>query len=182
MQKRGNYENQTFEFVVEQELKDFPSLRTSFRNCFNAPNCDLSCCQTIHSHRVLDFTEDCSNDEILKKWIMTAYLISSVYDDQIERYLRVFPREQLFITSSEQFYEQPNVVMNEILKFLGITEHDFTQDGTILDKIWGGGPSNNFGPREYDPIDSKTRRILKNFFEPYNQRLYSLLGTNFGWE
>jgi len=35
---------------------------------------------------------------------------------------------------------------------------------------------------DYPPMRAETRQELVEFFRPYNERLYGLLGTDFGWE
>ena len=37
------------------------------------------------------------------------------------------------------------------------------------------------GKVAYEPMDPTTRRRLQEFFAPHNERLYDLLGTDFGW-
>lgn len=44
----------------------------------------------------------------------------SLYKEHIERYLRLFPREQLFIASFEEFVKKPEQIVCEILEFLGV--------------------------------------------------------------
>jgi hypothetical protein len=36
-------------------------------------------------------------------------------------------------------------------------------------------------PQAYPAMDDATRRILADFFEPYNQQLYRLIDEDFGW-
>ena len=49
-----------------------------------------------------------------------SYLARSRYEIQLERWLRLFPREQLFLRRSEDLFEQPERVWAELLAFLDL--------------------------------------------------------------
>jgi hypothetical protein len=51
-----------------------------------------------------------------------------------------------------------------------------------LQRSWDAGAGNASGmPRAYPAMDIAIRRKLADFFEPYNQQLYSLIGESFDW-
>ena len=79
-------------------------------------------------------------------------------------------------------YENNTKIMSEVVDFLGLPSFDFsTQD--VMNESWGGGASNKYkDPHSYDPIRNETRELLVKFFEPYNQRLYSIIGRDLGWK
>ena len=71
--------------------------------------------------------------------------------------------------------------MNEVAEFLGLEPFEF-QLADQLQRSWGGGVSDFFKkPQDYSPMDDATRRVLTDFFEPYNQQLYRLIDQDFGW-
>ena len=71
--------------------------------------------------------------------------------------------------------------LQEISAFLGLPFHDFAKE-EILQQTWGGGPSNRYeNPHAYEPLQNKTREMLEEFFAPYNQRLFNLIGESFDW-
>ena len=44
------------------------------------------------------------------------------------------------------------------------------------------GASNDLEkPQDYPAMHDATRRLLEEFFEPYNQKLYRLIDEDFGW-
>ena len=49
-----------------------------------------------------------------------SYLSRSRYEIQLERWLRLFPREQLFLRRSEDLFEQPEQLWSDLLDFLNV--------------------------------------------------------------
>ena len=50
-----------------------------------------------------------------------AYFQSGVYDEQLRRYLELFPRERFLIRTYEEFASDPEVVLLDVHRFLGLT-------------------------------------------------------------
>ncbi len=70
--------------------------------------------------------------------------------------------------------------MNEVAEFPGLEPVEF-QAADQLRRNWDAGASNAFEiPQDYPAMDDATRRILTDFFEPYNQQLYRLIDEDFG--
>lgn len=73
-------------------------------------------------------------------------------------------------------------IMNEVASFLGLPYFDFSS-ASQLDNTWGGGASNKYeNPHDYPPLSEATREKLRKFFKPYNERVYEIVGKNYGWE
>ena len=97
-----------------------------------------------------------------------SYLSRGIYVDQLANWLAYFPREQLLVLKSEDYYASPVDTLNRTAEFLGLPH-------------WNpliAGPASR---RDYAPMDQATRTHLVNFFEPHNRRLYDLLGLDLGW-
>jgi hypothetical protein len=92
-----------------------------------------------------------------------------LYVDQLKRWMSVFPREQFLIIKSEDFYKDPEQVFQQTLAYLGLRPWRLTRF-----KVHHLG--------EYVDMDPATRRRLGDYFAPYNQQLYVLLGRDLGWE
>ena len=121
------------------------------------------------------------NDLDLRDFYFKSYVFRSLYHDQLHRWLRLFPRQQLMIIQSESFFENEAELMNEVTEFLGLEPFEF-QSADQLQRSWGGGASNLFeNPQDYAAMDDVSRRLLADFFEPYNQQLYRLIDEDFGW-
>ncbi|WP_299160569.1 sulfotransferase [uncultured Eudoraea sp.] len=56
--------------------------------------------------------------------ITNLYIDMSLYHDQIERYLNVFPRDQILITSFEQLSKNPTTFMNQVFEFAELNPKD----------------------------------------------------------
>jgi len=97
-----------------------------------------------------------------------SYLARGIYADQLERWFREFPREQVLVVRSEDFFEDPAAAFRQVLQFLKLTP-------------WQPREFPRFNSAEYSGIDAAVRRRLAGYFAPYNQRLYALLDRDFAW-
>ena len=185
MQHRAGHESASFEEILHNEMKELPDVLDLFRRCFNQDSCQLQHCLEppvlVHKHRLDMGTKVLTTPVDLKHFMFTSYLSRSIYVDQVERYLTMFPRENILIMESDEFYSNEQQVLDQIADFLSIPRFDYTPTG-VLKESWGGGASNTHHPHDYQDIHPDTRQKLQEFFEPYNQQLYSLIGKNFGWK
>ena len=98
-----------------------------------------------------------------------AYRDRGVYAPQLRRWLELFPREQLLVLRSEDFYSDPQQVFDEIVRFLGLRPYRLASV-----------PRLNYRPAR--TMDPATRAELQAFYRPHNEELYELLGRDMGWE
>jgi hypothetical protein len=103
----------------------------------------------------------------------SEYLSRSVYVDQLLRWSEFFPREQMLVLKSEDFFENPHQTLKSVLEFLGLPEWEPEASEIIPRK-------RNKGSYE-EEMDPATRRRLEEYFEPHNRRLYGYLGVDLGW-
>jgi Sulfotransferase domain len=103
----------------------------------------------------------------------SSYLSRSVYVDQLLRWSAFFPREQLLVLKSEDFFERPNEILKTTFEYLGVPEWE-PEASEILPK------KRNKGTYEQG-MSQATRRRLEEYFEPHNRRLYDFLGVDLGW-
>ena len=97
-----------------------------------------------------------------------SYLTRGVYVDQLQPWMDFFPKEQLLILKSEDFYANPRATVHQVYEFLGLPRWD--QDEYR--------PLNVASYRDMDPA---TRSRLLAYFEPHNQRLYRFMGVDWVW-
>ena len=102
----------------------------------------------------------------------SEYLSRGVYVDQLLRWSEFFPREQMLVLKSEDFFENPQMTLEAVLEFLGLPEWEPGEEEI-------GGKRNE--GRYEEEMDPSTRRRLEEYFEPHNRRLYDYLGVDFGW-
>jgi hypothetical protein len=99
-----------------------------------------------------------------------SYLTRSRYAEQLERWLAIFPREQLLFLNAEDMFSDPQGALDATTEFLGLPPHRLEQ-ATHL----------NVSPK-YETLPTGVRESLADYFRPHNERLYELVGTDFGWE
>ena len=98
-----------------------------------------------------------------------SYLARGRYSEQLERWLEYYPIEQFRVYQSEQFFEQPKEVLKDIYDFIGVSE--FIPDNLKV-----------HNKRHYEAMSPETRDKLRNYYKPYNEKLYSLIGKQFDWD
>lgn len=97
-----------------------------------------------------------------------SYLARGRYAEQLERWFAHFPREQILILSSEDFFAEPQAGYAETLRFLGLADHD-------------PGAMTARNARAYGAMPDPLRERLRGRFTADNERLYQLLDRDFGW-
>jgi len=103
-----------------------------------------------------------------------SYLARGIYVDQLQRWMNSFPQEQFLILKSEDFYATPERKLKEIFLFLGLPDVACVQQQEYKQLN-----SSTYSQAKMEP---EMRKRLLTYFEPYNERLYTLLGRDFGWQ
>ncbi|XP_025200365.1 heparan sulfate glucosamine 3-O-sulfotransferase 5-like [Melanaphis sacchari] len=113
----------------------------------------------------------------------------STYHNHVYRWLDVFPRDQLFVVNGDRLITNPVSELNRIETFLGL-EHRIGADNFYFNRTKG------FYCLRYGPVDkclkeTKGRKHpeiqpavvskLREHFSQHNQKLYDVLGQDFGW-
>lgn len=99
-----------------------------------------------------------------------TYLHQGIYEPHLRRWLELFPREQLLILRSEDFFRAPREVLSQVYAFAGLPPFEPEQLA-----------AQNEGTYQA-PMLPETKERLREFFWPHNRRLYDLLSIDFGWE
>jgi hypothetical protein len=103
-----------------------------------------------------------------RAWWSHAYKARGRYAEQLERWLAVFPREQLLILPSEDLGAEPERTHARVLDFLGAAPHRLDAYPRVYE-------------RRYEAMNADTRERLAAEFKAPNRRLYELLGRDLGW-
>ena len=103
-----------------------------------------------------------------------SYLGRGMYVDQLQPWMKLFPREQFLILKSEDFYTEPVPTYKRVLAFLNVPE----VEPKVRKKEYKHYSHNTY----FSQMDPALRKRLTAYFEPHNARLYDFLGMNFGWE
>lgn len=99
-----------------------------------------------------------------------SYLHRSRYAQHLQRWLDLFSPEQFLFLRSEDMFADPRGTLELVDRFLGLPVH---LPAELLHLLDGG---------RYAPLSAETRAQLGEYFKPQNERLYELIGTDFGWD
>ena len=99
-----------------------------------------------------------------------TYLHQSLYEPHVRRWLTTFSSNQLLILDSRDLFRDKEATLHRVFEFLDLSPH-----------LPGELPVKNRG-RYREPMDAAMENRLREYFRPHNQRLYELLGRNFGWD
>ena len=102
-----------------------------------------------------------------RAWWDHTYSARGRYAEQLERWLAVYPREQLLVVATEELGERPAETYASILAFLGAAPHELVEYPRVFD-------------RDYEPMRPETRAALAEAFTDPNRRLEALLGRSIG--
>ena len=91
-----------------------------------------------------------------------------IYEKQISPWLEVFPRKQILIISTEEFGEKTTETYDKIFRFLELPEYKIKN-------------KKRHRKGTYEAMDDKTRKILDDFYESYNSKLFQKIEETFRW-
>jgi len=109
--------------------------------------------------------------ESFHRFLLSSYKRRGMYAEQLKRYYELFPKDQILIVKSEDWFNKPKQVFERIITFLELDcwiPKTFNKTVSIKSKI--------------PLMNDETRKKLVEFFKPYNDELYRLLNRDFGWD
>jgi len=83
--------------------------------------------------------------------------------------IKKFSSEQIHIISTEDFSKEPDITLKNIFEFLNVPNKEISN----LEKK---------KVAKYNKMKDETRKDLLDFFKPYNEQLFDLIGKRFQWE
>jgi Sulfotransferase domain len=104
-------------------------------------------------------------------YMQSSYVARSIYAPQIKQWLRYFPRKQILFIRSEDFYLDPDQVLQQVFAFLLLPSHLISPE-VYRQKYLAFG---------YESVEASTKLEWCRYFEPHNQALYDLLQRDFEW-
>ena len=99
-----------------------------------------------------------------------SYVYRGRYAEQLEPWLALFPREQFLFLKAEDMFADPQHALDATHEFLGLPPHRPEHV-----------PRLNV-TRDLEPLPDDVRESLVDYYRPHNERLYELIGIDFGWE
>ncbi len=103
-----------------------------------------------------------------------SYLARGIYVDQLQTWMKLFPKEQFLMLKSEDFYTDPVEALEHTSKFLNLPELELYEKKKNYKQ-------HNYNTTPYPKMNPDTRKRLVEYFEAHNARLYDLLGVDLGW-
>ncbi|MDH2902159.1 MAG: sulfotransferase domain-containing protein [archaeon] len=97
-----------------------------------------------------------------------SYLARGLWASQLERYFKYFNKEKMLILKSEDFFHEPISIVMKTFDFLDLPTKDLK-------------PIRQHNTIDYPKMNEETKQKLSEYFRPYNEKLYSLLGFDFQW-
>ena len=97
------------------------------------------------------------------------YLKKGLYALQLRYWLKIFPRENILIVSTEEFESNQQIIYNKIFEFLNISKFEVKN----TKKMEKGN---------YPPMKSETRNLLLDYFRQHNHELFELINIKFDWD
>lgn len=97
-----------------------------------------------------------------------GYLWFGLYFYFLEKWMALFPREQLLILRSEDLYNQTAKTMQQVYEFLEIPDYPLPDYP-------------KYNSSSYPNVNLELRQKLSDFFHPHNQKLENYLGMKFDW-
>ena len=113
----------------------------------------------------------------------------SMYSKHLRNWLKVFPREQIYIVDGDSFVKDPYSVLKGVETFLQL-ESFFTEDSFPYNETKGfycvkvDGELECLGSgkgREHPKVQERVINDLREAFAPYNREFEKLTGQVFGW-
>ncbi len=98
----------------------------------------------------------------------SSYLARGIYADQLEAYWNYFHKDQILIIRSEDFFDDPQSVYSDALRFLGLSPKEIAFPS-----------ARNVGVYKDRVIPQEEH--LRAYFAPHNRRLYELIDRDMNW-
>jgi hypothetical protein len=106
---------------------------------------------------------------------MPDHIRKGIYYFQIKEILKWFCKDQLLILDFNEMVKNKFLLLKRVEDFLGISHFNYP----LLKKIEDNAIRNK---RKYNgKMDQNSRQLIHEFYKPYNEILYGMLGKNFGW-
>lgn len=104
-------------------------------------------------------------------WMGIGVLERSIYLNQMKNIFKYYNKKQVMIIKSEDYFKNTLSVVNGVCRFLKIK--------SLKEIKLIRNPNKSVVKLNFK---AQTRQRLKEYFKPYNKKLYEYLRRNFNWE
>lgn len=109
------------------------------------------------------------DDNYMATVIEKSYVGRGFYAEQLITWFNLFSKEQILILTTEDLELDTQKTLDRIFEFLHLQKYELKNR-----------EKRNVG--SYEKMNNETRKILVDFFKPYNEQLYLLLNQKFDWD
>ena len=92
-----------------------------------------------------------------------------MYVNKIKTWFDLFPKNQIQILPTDLLTKEPRKFLKRTFEFLGVSNYPIKN----LQKT-------NVG--KYKNMNEATKKILTDFYKPYNEKLFELIGKRLEWD
>lgn len=100
-----------------------------------------------------------------------GYISRGIYCEQLIRFYSLFGAKQILVIHSEDLQRKKLETLRKVTDFLDLDEF-----ATMSPNV-GAANEGTYSSE----MSSTVRELLREFYRPFNDRLYSLVGVNYGW-
>jgi len=108
------------------------------------------------------------------QYLAQAYLTRSKYVNALERWFEFFPKEQFLFINTDDYFKNPIYSYHKILEFLNLPKH--------TPKITGKRGISQRDKSKDTKLKPETQKYLKEYFKPYNEKLFKLINERYDWD
>ena len=154
-----------------------------------------------HVHRIARNKEGSTDFDFLIKFLLdesangarksSVLFRQSTYIDRLQQWLQTYGRDKMLVLDGDNFIKDPATEINKVEKFLNISSY-FTKDRFVFNPVKKfyclktgkndtSGCMNKDKGRPHQNMSDITRRRLQDYFRPFNEKLFRVLGQTFSW-
>ncbi len=100
--------------------------------------------------------------------VENSILARCFYAEQLSTWFKIFSKDQIMIIQSEKLASNTEDIMNDVFQFLKLPKFNIPNTKKV-------------NVSKYEKMNPQTRKLLIDFFRPYNEKLNRLLEHDFKW-
>lgn len=104
------------------------------------------------------------------------YVNRGKYVEQLENYYKYFDKDNILVLNFETFTKNLESTLSEVINFLNLDPFSQELLSSLQKEKYNVGKK-----KETNLVDQETIDKLHNYFQPFNQKLYELLGCSYSW-
>ncbi len=110
----------------------------------------------------------------------TSMIFEGLYYQHLMNWLCNFPRENILIINSEEFYSKPSVILDQVLQFLNLKRLDEDTYQWITSNVYNKG---HYSTLEFQTLSALDRKKLAKVYKEANKELFAMLDwKNVEWQ